>query len=152
MPAAAGQLVKLATIAFGGALAVALVTGIPTDIVNTSLFTRMTPIYPDQLFFWVTTSVLSGLLLASYFLAVPGRSGAASGVGGGLLGFLAVGCPVCNKLIVGILGVAGAMEFFAPAQPFLGALGMLLLMGALALRIRDIRRPTCPTPQPAASP
>ena len=60
-----------------------------------------------------------------------------------MLGFLAIGCPVCNKLIVALLGVSGAMDYFAPAQPFLGALGMLVLGVALGYRIRSLRRPEC---------
>jgi hypothetical protein len=134
---------RLAAIAVAGTAAVALLTGVPTDIVDTQLFTRMTPVYPDQVAYWIATSVLAGMLIASYF--VPGsRSTAAAGFAGGTLGFLAIGCPVCNKLIVTILGIAGAMDYFAPAQPILGAAGVLLLALALALRVRDLRRPACP--------
>lgn len=141
---------RFAAVAFAGAVAVALVTGIPTDIVDTSWFTRMTPVYPDQLAYWLATSVLSGLLLATYF-AAPSRSAAVSGFGGGTLGFLAIGCPVCNKLIVGVLGVAGATQYFAPIQPFLGAAGVLMLAVALGLRLRKLRDPACPLPGSAAS-
>jgi hypothetical protein len=42
------------------------------------------------------------------------------------------------------------MEFFAPVQPFLGALGMALAALALYLRIRTVRRGSCPVPAAAA--
>lgn len=145
-----GQATGFAALAVAGAVAVALLTGIPTDIVNTPWFTRMTPVYPDQLAYWLATSVLSGLLLATY-LAVPSRSAAVSGFGGGTLGFLAIGCPVCNKLIVAVLGVGGATQYFAPIQPYLGAAGVLMLAVALGMRLRNLRDPTCPLPGSAAS-
>lgn len=123
---------------------IALVTAVPTAIIDNPWFTRMTPVYADQYFFWIGTSLLSGALLATYVGGVRVDGAAAGGFGGGLLGYLAIGCPICNKLIVGLLGVAGAMDYFAPVQPFLGALGLAALAVALALRVRSIRQRTCP--------
>jgi len=40
--------------------------------------------------------------------------------GGGLLSFLAIGCPICNKLVVLALGLGGVLRWFAPIQPLLG--------------------------------
>lgn len=68
---------------------------------------------------------------------VPGRLGSAdeaegrtegrAGALGGALTFLAVGCPVCNKLALLALGYTGAIQWFAPVQPWLavGAVGLL---------------------------
>lgn len=123
---------------------IALVTAVPTAIIDNPWFTRMTPVYADQYFFWIGTSLLSGALLATYVGGVRIDGAATGGFGGGLLGYLAIGCPICNKLIVGLLGVAGAMDYFAPVQPFLGALGLAALAVALALRVRSIRQRTCP--------
>ena len=36
------------------------------------------------------------------------------------LSFFSVGCPICNKLVVFLLGIGGAMTFFNPLRPFLG--------------------------------
>lgn len=55
---------------------------------------------------------------------------------GGLLSFLAVGCPVCNKLVVLLLGLGGALQYFRPIQPVLAAAGLGLLVATLALRLR----------------
>ncbi len=136
-------------VALLGASAFAVAMAIPTAIIENSWFTRMTPVYFDQYVFWIGTSILSGMLLATYFGGLKTASAAGGGVGGGLLGYLAIGCPVCNKLIVALLGVSGAMDYFAPAQPFLGALGMLVLAVALGHRIRSIRRTDCPVELPA---
>ena len=34
-----------------------------------------------------------------------------------LLAFLAVGCPLCNKVVVLLLGASGALTYFEPIQP-----------------------------------
>ena len=65
----------------------------------------------------------------------PARAG---GVGG-LLAFFAVGCPVCNKLVLLALGTTGAMELFAPVQPLLALASVVLLAVALRSRLRNER-------------
>lgn len=119
------------------AAAAALLTGLPTDVVPNSLFRRMTPIpwwtYPV----WVVTAVLAGLVAATYVRRrPPGASMGSGAFAGSLLSFLAVGCPVCNKLVVALLGVSGALTFFAPLQPILAGAGISLLAATLVLRLR----------------
>ena len=137
-------------IALLAAVAVAVVTAIPTAIIDNPWFTRMTPVYTDQYFFWIATSVLAGALIATYFGAA-GATRLGGGIGGGALGYLAIGCPICNKLIVALLGLSGAMDYFAPIQPLLGAVGLLLVGAALAFRIRDMRRGACPVRAPGGA-
>lgn len=101
---------------------------------------------------WVlaVTSALSGLLVATY-VREPGAPSevdrsARRGSVGGLLAFFAVGCPVCNKIALLLLGSAGAMQWFAPVQPYLGIAGILLLAWALRTRLAGER--ACPVAQP----
>ncbi|CAN5886200.1 hypothetical protein BH23ACT11_BH23ACT11_29870 [soil metagenome] len=126
------------------------VSGIPTDILDTSLFTRMTPVLWWNYPLWVGGAVLVGLLAATY-VAEPGsgRHGGSqekNAEGGGLLSVFAIGCPVCNKLVVLALGYGGAMTYFAPVQPLLGFLSMGLLLYALRLRLSS--EIACPPDQP----
>ncbi len=65
----------------------------------------------------------------------PNRPGRFGGLGG-LLSFFAVGCPICNKVVVIALGTTGALTWFAPVQPYLGVVGLVLLAGALRVRLR----------------
>jgi hypothetical protein len=128
--------------AAGAALAAVLI-GIPTGIIATPFYHRMTPVtwwsYPA----WALTAVLEGVLLATYV-----RAGRASRVTtgqattGGVLSFLAVGCPVCNKLVVLAVGVSGALSYWAPVQPFLAAASAGLLAFAVYRRLRGMTR--CP--------
>ena len=68
---------------------------------------------------------------------VPGdeRAGALGTVAG-LGAFLAIGCPVCNKLALILLGTSGALTIWAPLQPVLGVASLVLLVGTLAWRLR----------------
>lgn len=113
-----------------------LVSGIPTGIIETPLYERMTPVYWWNYPFWVLNSLLVGLLAATYVSA--DSAGAATGgrfAGGGLLSVVAIGCPVCNKLVVLALGAGGAMSYFAPIQPVLGFISTGLLVYALGVRL-----------------
>ena len=141
---------RFGSFALLGAALVAVAVAVPTAIIDNPWFSRMTPVHLDQYIFWIGTSLLMGVLLATY---VGGRGydrGTHSAAAGSVLSYLAVGCPVCNKLVVALLGAGGAMEFFAPAQPLLGASGMALAALALRLRVRALRRGSCAVPAVAA--
>lgn len=129
-----------------GSAVTALVLAIPTDIVPNPFFTRMTPIEPEQYVFWVATSLLTGALLATYLEPSFRRGLAGRSVGAGLLGVFAVGCPICNKLVVAVLGLSGALTYFAPIQPLLGAAAVGLAGYGLWIRLRALRDGSCQLP------
>ena len=127
----------------------ALVIGLPTDVIPNPVFGRQgTPVEPWAMPVLAMTAVLSGLLFATYFqvgedddtvvtdatggLDRPSRFGSL----GGLLSFFAVGCPICNKVVVIALGTSGALTWFAPVQPYLGVIALGLLAWALRVRLR----------------
>lgn len=132
-------------VAAGAAVVVALLIGLPTDVIPNPVFGR-----PVEVTWWsypvlVVTAVLGGLLAATYVRTDeefdrPARTG---GVGG-LLSFFAVGCPVCNKLVVLALGTVGARRWFEPLQPVLAAVSVVLLVVALRARLRGAQ--ACPLP------
>lgn len=94
------------------------------------------------------TAALGGLLTATYVrdpnAPAPTRR---FGIAGGLLSYFAVGCPVCNKIVLLALGYTGALQWFAPVQPLLGIGGVALLGYALWRRLRG--EVACPTPAAA---
>jgi hypothetical protein len=142
--------------AAAGAVGAALAIGLPTEIVPNPWFHRMMPVEWWNLPVLLATAVLSGLLLATYVRdgrTAAGRDAAGTRGGvGGLLAFFAVGCPVCNKLVVVALGTSGAMSWFAPAQPFLALGALALLAVALRGRLRGQRACALPdSPEPATS-
>lgn len=121
-----------------------LIIGIPTRVVPNGFFRRMTPTRPLDYAFLAVASVLIGLT----FALRPRRSvdGNVPVFAGGLATVLAVGCPICNKVVVALLGTAGALSIFAPIQPVLGGAGIALLVWALRRRLRDLRTTECRVP------
>ena len=128
------------------AVGVALVIGVPTDVIPNPVFGRPVPVtwwsYPTL----IVTAVLGGLLAATYVrqpavndvdiaveLDAPTRTGSVAG----LLSFFAVGCPVCNKLVIVALGTTGARQLFEPVQPVLAVASLGLLWWALRARLRN---------------
>ncbi|HEX6660066.1 MAG TPA: hypothetical protein VF065_18370 [Ilumatobacter sp.] len=129
--------------AFGAmaASAAALVIAVPTRLVANPWFSRMTPTRPQDYVFLVVSSVLLGATLA------VGRHRTVSGarpLAGGVATYLAVGCPVCNKVVVMLLGTGGAMTWFAPLQPVIAAVGVLVLATALRSGVRSLQLTSCP--------
>lgn len=133
-------------VAVGSALGYAGLVAVPTDLVDTDLFWRE---IPPTWWAWpalAATSLLAGLLTATYVtvsgspaaLPADGRS-RSGGYAGAVLTYFAVGCPVCNKLVLVALGSAGAVTWFEPIQPVLQGAAVLLLLWALRQRLRGER-------------
>ena len=117
-------------------LLTALAVGIPTGVIPNPLYSRMTPVQWWNYPILAATVVLAGLVFATYVRPVAGNGTRAGGVtGGGLLSALAVGCPVCNKVVVAAMGASGALNLWAPLQPLLGLAALALLGYALARRL-----------------
>lgn len=128
-------------------VAFVLVVGVPTDLIDTPVFGREVPptwwAWPSL----VVSSILAGLLVGSYVAAQPqpfdDRGTGRGGWVGSALTFFAVGCPVCNKLVLVALGSAGAMTWFEPVQPLLQVAAVAVL--AWALRRRLLGEISCST-------
>ena len=120
--------------------AAALVIGIPTGVVETGLYTRMTPVVWWNYPVWAISSILAGLTAATYVRgdrpAPAAAQRPARPLVATLLSAFAVGCPVCNKLVVTLIGASGALSYWAPVQPVLGVLGIAILAAALVVRLR----------------
>ena len=136
-------------VTLGATAAFVLVVAVPTDLIDTPVFGREIPptwwAWPGLL----VSSVLGGLLVATY-VVVPEQRRAArrhrdprGGWIGAALTYFAVGCPVCNKLVLLALGSAGALTWFEPVQPVLQVLAIALLAWALRRRLRG--ELSCPT-------
>lgn len=125
----------------------ALVMGVPTGIIETSFYTRMTPVRWWDYPVWAASAILLGLTAATY-IRVPGRADAVTpdragrALGGAVLTTFAVGCPICNKVVVALIGVGGTLSYWAPLQPVLGVLSIALLTTGLGVRLRGA--PACP--------
>ncbi|MYU22490.1 hypothetical protein [Streptomyces sp. SID8352] len=136
------------TVAGLGALTTAALVGVPTAVVPSPLFGRSVPVqwwnYPAL----AVTSFLAGIVLSTYVRRTspsPGPVAADStrlGAVGGVLSFFAVGCPVCNKLVLLFLGTSGALSYWAPLQPLAALLSAGLLAEAALRRLSS--QTVCP--------
>lgn len=125
-------------VALGAAVGFGLLVAVPTDLIDTPLFSRE---IPPTWWSWpalALSAVLVGLVGATYVdTAAPERPAPRRrGWLGGMLTFFAVGCPVCNKLVLVLLGTSGALTWFEPLQPMLQLAAVLLLGWALLARLR----------------
>lgn len=140
-----------------------LVFGIVTAIIPNPVFGRQVPPETFAIAVWLLSAPLMGLLGATYSstsspslaaapaplpiaaeTGAPGRDGTLIGTAASLGAFLAIGCPVCNKVALVLLGASGAMTVFAPLQPIIGAVSLVLLAVTLAWRLRlRTRGATC---------
>ena len=125
----------LRAIAWAGVIGLAI--AIPTVLIENSWFRRMTPTRWWDYVLWVPAAGLAGMTISARRLPgagtcrVEGRT-----FGGAGLAYLAVGCPICNKIVVSLLGVSGALSYFAPIQPILGVAGMTMIVLALRTALR----------------
>lgn len=148
--------------------------GVVTVLIPNPYFHRDIPPTPWSYPVWIVTSVLAGMLGATY---VAHRSSQATfssstdsnasstkdpapssvlspqdedtrssvwGMIGTFGAWFAIGCPVCNKLALLALGYSGAITYFAPLQPWLAAASLILLGAGLVMRLSG--EIACPIP------
>ena len=95
---------------------------------------------------WIE-SIIVGIaaegILAGVLIALPRptscRPATRTGIVGGGLAYLAVGCPTCNHIVMLALGATGALAWFAPIQPYLALIALAVLVGAIAHRVWLLR-------------
>jgi hypothetical protein len=151
-------------VALGVAAGTYLLLGLSSAVVANPVFGRWVPPTDWAGEVLLATAALTGLLTATYVRNTgaapvrlaeadvsPGTRTARAGTVGTVLAYLAIGCPVCNKLALLLLGTSGAMGVYAPMQPYLGAAGLVLLAIALAIRLRgEVSCATLARPRAAA--
>lgn len=130
-----------------------LLFGLVTAIIPNPIFARQIPPEDFAIGVWLVSAPLMGLVMATYTApaattpivmvplggsdpAVAERRSTTLGSLAGLGAFLAIGCPVCNKVALVLLGASGAMSVYAPIQPIIGAVSLVLLLGTAAWRLR----------------
>ena len=140
-----------------------LVFGLVTAIIPNPVFGRSVAPTTFAIWTWLLSAPLMGLVMATYTARppVPGspielvdlgpsaataeRRTTALGSIAGLGAFLAIGCPVCNKIALLLLGASGAMSVYAPIQPYIGLVSLALLTVTAAWRLRlRANGATCP--------
>jgi hypothetical protein len=130
------------TFALAGAIAMFLLIGIPASLVDNPIFDRQLAARPQDYVIWAVSIGLGGLIAGTF--AIAPLTGEVKTISGGVLSTIAVGCPICNKVAVTLLGTSGALNIFGPTQIFIGIASLALLAWTLLLRTQAIVG-ACPT-------
>jgi len=130
-----------------------LAFGLVAAIIPNPIFARQIPVEPFAIGVWLLSAPLMGLIAATYTVAPAASAALAAPLTtappttneprsttlstiAGVGAFLAIGCPVCNKIALLLLGTSGALTIFAPLQPVIGAASLVLLAATLVWRMR----------------
>jgi hypothetical protein len=142
----------------------ALAYGLVAAIIPNPVFGRSVPPTDASIVIWLICAPLMGIIGATYsspwapatspiiLLSADGVPASRPSSGrvspadderatwlGGVASFgafLAIGCPVCNKVALLLLGTSGALSVWAPIQPILGAISLGLLLATVVWRLR----------------
>lgn len=134
-------------VAVGVGLLTYLFISIPTAVIRNPFFGREIAVTNWSVPVIVISSILAGLLSATYVkngISDQNPRQLKLGSTGALLSYFAVGCPVCNKIALIAFGYTGAIQYFAPIQPYLALAGIALL--AFSLRVRLNNEYSCSLP------
>ncbi len=114
--------------------------GTPTALIPNPIihYTRMTPVTWLDYFFLFTTGILLSANVILFLEKKTKKEGAI--FGGGFLGFLAFACPICNVLLVSLLGATFILAFIEPLRPFFGAVSIVILLATLHFQLKQ---PAC---------
>lgn len=118
------------------AAAMFAVLGTVAALWSNPLFIRMTPTGGFEIALLLSQSVLAGVYVGLPQSACGKRTAGA----GAVMGFLGIACPVCNKILVLLIGGALLLEYFEPVRLY-GALGGAVLL-VVAVRLK-LTRPEC---------
>ena len=113
---------------FAVALGSFVALGTVAAIWENPLFVRMTPAGDLEVVLLGLLSVLLGTYVA---IRRPYCSAKTAGVGG-VLGFIGVACPVCNKILLLIFGGDLLLTYFEPVRVYVAAIGVLAVAAAAA--------------------
>lgn len=110
------------------------------------LFVRMTPAGEWEIVLLAALAILTGV-----YFAMPRRVSADGTAGtGGVLGFVGIACPVCNKVLLLIFGGEILLTYFEPVRLYLAAVGVLIL-GWAVIQVWRRNRPDLPTAETATN-
>lgn len=131
----------------GVAVAVVLFAALGTAsaLWENPVFIRMTPAGGFEIWALVLLSVLIGVF---FVVRRPGCKGKTAGAGG-VLGFLGIACPVCNKILLLVFGGDLLLTYFEPIRIYVAAFGVVIAGWAV---LREIRRDgvSCQEPRESA--
>ena len=96
-------------------------------------FFRMTPVGGWEIAMLVLLALLGGVYVVIRRPFCSNKTGGA----GGVLGFLGVACPVCNKILLFAFGSEFLLTYFEPIRIYAAALGVVIAAWAVVYEWRQ---------------
>jgi hypothetical protein len=112
------------------------VLGTVSALWDNPFFVRMTPAGGWEVALLTALSLLLGAYVA---IRRPVCSVKAAGAGG-VLGFLGIACPVCNKILLLLFGGELLLAYFEPVRVYVAAIGVLIVLTALLREWTMVRK------------
>jgi len=118
-----------------------LLFSIPTALLPNSFYVRMIPSTIGDYIFLVLSSLLLGAYIGVHLYKKKSNKACNKtcnriSTTGGIGGFFAFSCPICNKLLVILFGATALTTYLEPYRPVLGFVSIALIGGALWWRIK----------------
>jgi len=128
-------------LAAGLATAVAMFAGLGTvaALWQNPIFIRMTPAGNWEVALLLVLAALTGIFVV---IRRPACSGKTAGVGG-VLGFLGIACPVCNKILLLLFGGDLLLTYFEPIRIYVALLGAVIAAWVVVREWRLRDGPAC---------
>lgn len=122
----------------GTAVAAASFAGLGTvsALWDNPFFIRMTPAGGWEVGLLAALSLLLGAYVA---IRRPACSVKAAGAGG-VLGFLGIACPVCNKVLLLLFGGELLLTYFEPVRVYVAAMGVITVFAVLLREWMMVRK------------
>ncbi len=105
-----------------------VVLGTVAALWENPFFVRMTPVSEFEIAALAMLSLLLGVYVA---IRRPFCSVKTAGAGG-VLGFIGIACPVCNKVLLLLFGGDLLLTYFEPVRIYVAAAGVLIAAVAVA--------------------
>ncbi|MEE8364391.1 MAG: hypothetical protein V3R76_01275 [Gammaproteobacteria bacterium] len=104
-------------------------------------FIRMTPVGGWE----ITLLALLSILIGTYVAIRSPQCATKSATTGGVLGFLGIACPVCNKILLLLFGGELLMTYYEPVRIYVAIVGVLVTGAAVwwtwRARVRFLTEP-----------
>ncbi|NQU58840.1 MAG: hypothetical protein HQ513_16550 [Rhodospirillales bacterium] len=97
------------------------------------LFIRMTPAGGWEIGMLAVLSILIGVYVAIRSPVCATKSATT----GGVLGFLGIACPVCNKILLLLFGGEVLMTYYEPVRLYVALLGVIVTAAAIWWTLRQ---------------
>ncbi|MFA4887572.1 MAG: hypothetical protein WC595_05130 [Candidatus Nanoarchaeia archaeon] len=93
----------------------------------------------DYVFLFLNSGLLGIYTALHYYEKHAGKNSERLATGGGVINFLAISCPICNKIFVAVLGVSVIVNYIEPFRFWMGLLSTLLIIFSLGFKIKSIK-------------